>query len=178
MTVSYVPRSRVAVCPSKDRLSDLVRSRAYLRATDEFKRALVAPFRNMPHGAKADCPKLVSLLKHIDSGDNRVAETMMTLVFSAKALDRSRESCRHVFDVGASIVNAQFPIDEPASFEDLTELETELQGAIDVFQVQMLRKTVSSQGKLNALENLRRMRKLIDRMISWLEKDLFGGRSQ
>lgn len=146
------------------------------RAVDEYRRALLAPLYAAHKGEKQDCPEVVQLMKHVAHGLNKVAETTMALSFAARRLpDATPESVCNVFDVGRAIMLSTFPGDEPLSFEQLHELETQIQSAIDPHQVAYLLGDHSTQRKRALLENFRRMRATIDRIIAWLERDLFGG---
>lgn len=144
-------------------------------AIEECQRVFTAPFGLAPHGSRVRCPQFDSLVKHVRYGDNKAPETLMKLAFGYKSLGISKSANCGMFLHAASIVAAQYPSDV-VSIEDLNVLETELQGDIDRYQTRLWKKDYSAKTLKETLDGLYKMRDVIDRMIEWVEKRLYGAK--
>lgn len=143
-------------------------------AVDEYRRALLAPLSEAPYGSRTASPKLVTLSKHVSTGDNRVAETTVALAFGALSLGVGIEAVCKPFRVIDGMLRAQVPAPH-RSLEELHRLETQIEGECNVLQMEYLVSDKSDRVKRKMLEKFEAIYAVIGELIAQLRKDLFGG---
>lgn len=143
---------------------------------NELKRSLLVPIYNAIYGSKVECPEIVMLAKNVERETNKAVPTIMALTLAPSRLHRPLSEALLFWEVGAAMTRAQYPaIDLPRDIDELHELEQQIQCAIDPLQMKWMRRDHSTQVKRAMLERFKEYRRIVDRIIDWLERDLFGG---
>jgi hypothetical protein len=170
MRISYATRSPN---PSGARQNSFIKS-VQGEAADEYRRALLAPLSSAPYGSRAASPKLVSLSKHVQQGENKVAETTIALTFGALSLGVGIEQVCRPFRVIEGMLRAQVPTPN-YSLEELQQMETTIEGECNNLQMEYMRGDKSQKVKRDMLERFERIYAVIGQIIAQLRKDLYGG---
>lgn len=148
-------------------------------AIREYTTILPSPVYHAQYGAKSARPDLTMLAANVGRRSNKAAETTIRILYGALDCGVPVDVVLRVPERLAALVRARAGVPHISlSMDDLHSMETEIQSTIDPLQVAFLRGDHSTQTKLALLENFKKMRGAIDRMIAWLENDLFGGPAQ
>lgn len=143
-------------------------------ATSEYRSALLAPLTSAAYGSRVSCPKLVRLAKHVQQGENRVAETTVALAFGALQLGVGIDVVTRPFKVIDGMLRAQVPVPH-RSLEELQQIETEVEGMCNNLQMQYMKGERSDSVKRAMLEKFERIYEIVGQIIAQLRKDLYGG---
>ena len=142
----------------------------------EYRRALLAPLGQAAFGSRVSCPKLVSLRKHVQQGENKVAETTAALAFGALSLGVGIEDVCKPFRLMDSILRAQVSTQTHYTVNDLHAIETELESELNPLQLKYIMGDRSTGIKMKMLEKFEHYRDILDQLIVQLRKDLYGNK--
>lgn len=143
-------------------------------AVDEYRRALLAPLSTAPYGSRSASPKLVSLSKHVQQGENKVAETTVALAFGALSLGVPIDEVTRPFRVIEGMLRAQVPTPS-YSMDELHRLETSIEGECNELQMAYTTGDRSMRVKREMLERFEKLYAIIGQIIQQLRSDLYGG---
>lgn len=142
--------------------------------TEKYTRIFTEPFELPRHGTRVAVPEFASLVKHLREGDNKLPRTLAKLTMGYRRLEVGKPMLCGMFHKAAAVAASQYPVEASISIEELSALETQLQGDIDRLQVKLWQRDFSCRTLKDFLDSLYRMRNALDRMIEWAEKKLYG----
>jgi hypothetical protein len=167
MAISYAVVSRNSSGVRQNRISIAVQH----EAIEEYRRSLLSA---VPHGSLVDDPKLKALRKHVQQGENKVAETTVTLAFGALERGVDIDVVTRPFRVITGMLRAQLPCSN-YSLEELHRIETQIEGECNVLQMAYTTGDRSMKVKREMLERFEKLHAIIGQIIAQLRKDLYSG---
>lgn len=141
-------------------------------AVDEYRTAIRGMFKAVPHGARI--PRLVSLDKHIGTGENKVAETTVAMAFGSLRLGADIDLVTRPFRLMESMLRAQLPA-PTRTIAELMQVETQIDSVTDCLQMKFMADRHSGKTKAEMLESFEEVHKISGEIVAQLRKELYSG---
>ncbi len=144
-------------------------------ATVEYRSALLAPLNSAAYGSRSSSPKLVSLAKHVQQGENKVAETTTGLLFGALSLGVEIEQVVKPLNLLEDMLRAHVAAPPRRSTKELNCIETEIGTALDRFQMRYVTGACTRSDKVEMLETCEKHMEALEALAAGIRNELYGG---